>query len=75
MPKDPKYVPLRHPLRAIDVEDLPEPLAIVINSMVQALRRQLATIDRHEKTPRPLLTKPGTVLGKITRSEIYDDVV
>lgn len=73
MVKELKYVPLSHPLRSIEVDGLPEPVALSLNSMVQTLRRQLAVSSRRSR-PEPLLTKSGTVIGGIGRDDIYGDV-
>lgn len=74
MAKEPKYVPLSHPLRSIEVDGLPEPVALSLNSMVQTLRRQLKVSGRRQSHPKPLLTKSGTVIASIRRDDIYGDV-
>lgn len=56
----------------INVEGLPEPLAIAVAAMVQALREQLA--KHQKKEPAELPVWPGTVIGSLTREEIYDDI-
>ena len=61
-------------MRAIDVEGLPEPVVQAVERMVDALRDQF----RDEAGARPkvkLPTRPGKVYGRLTREEIYDDVV
>jgi hypothetical protein len=59
-------------MESINVEGLPEPVARAIQTMVQALREQLAQEQRKE--PAELSVWPGTVIGALTREEIYDDV-
>jgi hypothetical protein len=56
----------------INVEGLPEPVARALEAMVQALREQLAKDQKKE--PGELPVWPGTVIGSLTREEIYDDV-
>lgn len=56
----------------INVEGLPEPVARAVQAMIQALREQLAK-DR-PKEPGELPVWRGTVIGSLTREEIYDDV-
>jgi hypothetical protein len=58
-------------MEAIDVRDLPEPVARAIRDMVEALRKQL----QRPATPgevRELPVWQGTVIGRLTRKEIYD---
>ena len=63
-------------MQSIDVSDLPEPLARVIAQMVEELRRQLVRAT----APQPPLKVPelprldGTVIGTLSREELYDDV-
>jgi 4'-phosphopantetheinyl transferase EntD len=59
-------------MESINVEGLPEPVARAVQAMVQALREQLA--HDQQKAPRELPVWPGTVIGSLTREEIYDDV-
>jgi hypothetical protein len=59
-------------METINVEGLPEPVARALAAMVQALREQLAKDQKTE--PRELPVWPGTVIGSLTREEIYDDV-
>jgi hypothetical protein len=63
-----KEVPMEH----INVEGLPEPVARAVEAMVQALREQLA--KEQKKAPGELPVWAGTVIGSLTRDEIYDDV-
>jgi hypothetical protein len=65
---DQKEVPMEH----INVEGLPEPVARAVQAMVQALREQLAKDQKKEPGKVPVW--PGTVIGSLTREEIYDDI-
>jgi hypothetical protein len=56
----------------INVEGLPEPIARVVKAMVQALRQELAKDEK--KAPGELPVWRGTVIGSLTREEMYDDV-
>ena len=63
----------------IDVTGLPEPVAKAIQAVVEALRDQVPndnsrkTIEKSELA-RELPILPGTILGPLTRKEIYEDV-
>jgi hypothetical protein len=61
-----------HTMENINVEGLPEPVARAIEAMIQALREQLAKDQKKE--PADLPVWPGTVIGSLTREEIYDDI-
>jgi hypothetical protein len=56
----------------INAEGLPELVARAVEVMVQALREQLA--EGQKKEPGELPVWPGTVIGSLTREEIYDDI-
>jgi hypothetical protein len=56
-------------MESINVEGLPEPVARAVQAMVQALREQLA--HDQKKAPGELPVWPGTVIGSLTREEIY----
>jgi len=58
-------------MEAINVKDLPEPVAQAIAAMVNTLREQLRTGKK--KQPVHLPVWEGKPLGKLTRGEIYDD--
>ncbi len=61
-------------MKTIDVEGLPQPVAEAVARMVETLREQLP--DEPEKRQKvKLITRPGRVYGRLTREEIYDDVV
>lgn len=62
-------------MKAIDVEGLPEPIAQALQSVVETLRAQLREINGERREPVVLRTRPGTVLGRLTRKEIYEDAV
>ena len=60
-------------METIDVKGLPEPFARAVRAMVETLRQQLQS----EETPRrkvKFATRPGRVIGNLTREEIYEDV-
>jgi hypothetical protein len=62
-------------MKHIDVHDLPEPVARAIQTTVEAVRQQLK--QPGPAAPRPVKDLPrweGTVLGRLTREEIYDDL-
>ena len=62
---------------AIDVRDFAEPVARAIESMVSTLREQYKVAPKREagkKRHRELPVWPGTVIGCLTRDEIYEDV-
>jgi hypothetical protein len=56
----------------INVDGLPEPVVRAVEAMVQTLREQLAKGEKKEPVELPLWR--GTVIGSLTRDEIYDDV-
>ena len=59
-------------METINVEGLPEPVVRAVEAMVQTLREQLAKGEKKEPVDLPLWR--GTVIGSLTRDEIYDDV-
>lgn len=61
-------------METIDVRGLPEPIAKMILAMVESLRQQN---NGHKPTtpPPPLPIKRGTVIGPLTREQIYNDAV
>lgn len=68
------YILMKHqPSKVISVEGLPTPVAQMLRAMVRTLRDQLRSAPRSTKS-RSLPTWPGTVKGKMTRNEIYEDV-
>lgn len=59
-------------MKTINVEDLPEPVALAIQSVVETLRAQLhAEPKPRERMEFPLW--PGQPIGSLRRREIYDD--
>ncbi len=61
-------------METIRVKGLPEPIAQALEAIVQKLRDQLC--PEHDKKPRvKFRTRQGNVLGRLTRREIYEDVV
>ena len=60
-------------MQNIDVHDLPEPVAKAIEVMVQTLRNQAAAEKGPRSVPTQLPSWPGTVIGKLSRTEIYDN--
>jgi hypothetical protein len=62
-------------METINVEGLPEPVVRAVAAMVQTLREQLAKEEKqakHEPIELPLWR--GTVIGSLSREDIYDDV-
>jgi hypothetical protein len=60
-------------MQTIDVHDLPEPIAQAIAAMVEAVRQRLAP-PASKSMPREFPRWPGTVIGTLSREEIYDDL-
>ena len=58
-------------MKEINVEGLPEPVARAIETVVMMLRQQLRPPGNHHEKVK-LLTRPGTVIGRLTREEIYE---
>ena len=61
-------------MKTIDVGGLPEPIAEAVARMVDALREQYVN-EPQKRQKVKLITRPGKVYGRLTREEIYDDVV
>jgi hypothetical protein len=62
---------------SIDVHDLPEPIAQAIAAMVDTIRIRVSESQlkpTQKDQPAQLPVWPGTTLGSLRRSEIYDDV-
>ncbi|MFW6163443.1 MAG: hypothetical protein ACODAJ_11795 [Planctomycetota bacterium] len=58
----------------VSLDGLPKPVAQAIATMVEKLRQQFR--EQPEKRQKiNLITRPGRVYGRLTREEIYDDVV
>jgi hypothetical protein len=62
-------------METISVKGLPEPIVRAVEAMVQALREQLTNTKGQRKEPVELPLWRGTVIGSLTREDIYDDVV
>lgn len=58
-------------MKEINVEGLPEPVARAIETVVMMLRQQLRPPGNHREQVK-LLARPGTVIGTLTREEIYE---
>ena len=59
-------------MKTLDVEDLPKPVVRALEDMVGALREQLNS----KREDRPFVDLPvweGKVLGRLSRTEIYED--
>ena len=62
-------------MESIDVKDLPEPMARAVEALANAFRGQLAKTNGEHKPRVELPIWEGTVIGDLTRDEIYEDVV
>ena len=63
-------------MESIDVKGLPEPIVRgleIVAQMARNLLEKSETTNGHEQVQ--LGARKGTVYGKLTREEIYDDVV
>lgn len=65
-------------MKTIDVTGLPEQVAQALQAVVRSLRGELGreSIDAAVQSRRKvrLRTRPGRVLGQLTREEIYEDL-
>jgi hypothetical protein len=61
--------------RAIDLQDIPEPIAQAIEAMVHTLREQIKGAQNGQKHPVTLPVWEGKPLGELSREEIYDDAI
>jgi hypothetical protein len=61
-------------MQHIDVSDLPEPVARAIETIVQSLRQQ-PHMAAPKKEAKELPRWQGQVIGKMSREEIYEDVL
>ena len=65
-------------MKTIDVDGLPETVAQALAGVVRTLRQELQAAtertngDGREKVQ--LRVRPGKVIGRLTREEIYEDV-
>ena len=66
-------------MKTLNIEDLPEHVARALENMVRALCDQFGKNQEKDKDKkkekRELPVWPGTVIGRLSREEIYDDVV
>jgi len=58
-------------VKAINVEDLPEPVARALDTVVQTLRSQLVKKRAEPSRKIDLPRWPGTVIGSLRRADIY----
>ena len=61
---------------AIDVTGLPEPVVQALQGMVDSLKEQFSGKNGESAKPyeyRPLKSRPGAVIGPITRESLYGD--
>ncbi len=64
-------------MKTLNVEGLPEPVVRALQTVVETLRGEhhVEPEDHHAKpTRRELPVLPGTVIGSLSRKEIYKDV-
>jgi hypothetical protein len=60
-------------MKAIDVEDLPEPVAQALQVVVRTLRAQFRAAEKPRERVE-LRTWPGRPIGTMSREEIHEDV-
>lgn len=60
-------------IQTINVEDLPQPVAHALETVVRTLREELH-VTAEQRTRVKLPVRPGQVLGHLTRDEIYGDI-
>jgi len=60
-------------MKTVDLEGLPEPVADAVVQMVERLREQFRPRPAVRR-PVKLHTRPGDVIGSLSRAEIYRDV-
>jgi hypothetical protein len=61
-------------MKTINVEELPEPVAIVLETMVETLKAQLRGAgDKRAERHVTFHTKPGMALTSLRREDIYGD--
>lgn len=63
-------------MKTIDVEGIPDQIAQALARFVRAYREHLTrtSAPHHEERPKALPLWPGTVLGHLTRDDIYDHI-
>ena len=61
-------------MKTINVEELPEPVALVLETMVETLKAQLRGAgDKKPQRNVTFHTKPGLALTNLRREDIYGD--
>jgi hypothetical protein len=60
-------------MKVIDVEGLPDEIVQALEQIVQALRERVGLGQEAPRRQVDLPVWPGTVLGRLTREEIYED--
>lgn len=61
-------------MKTINVEELPEPVALVLETMVETLKAQLrGASDQKIRRSVTFHTKPGLALTSLRREDIYGD--
>jgi len=58
-------------MKTINVEGLPEPVVRAVEVVVETVRKQLHTPEKPQ-TPVESPAWPGKVIGKISRTKIYN---
>jgi hypothetical protein len=60
-------------MKTINVDDIPEPVVRAMTAVVETLREELHKAEKPRgKVELPIW--PGKVVGKLTRTEVYQDV-
>lgn len=59
--------------KTINVDGIPEPMARAIAAMVALLRKPQRAKRVHARNRAVLPVRQGTILGKLTRDDIYGD--
>jgi hypothetical protein len=63
-------------MKSINVEELPEPVALAIESVVKTLKVQLRTVAERKPNQRVVFhTKSGRALTALRREDIYGDAL
>ena len=63
-------------MKSINVEELPEPIALAIESVVKTLKTQLRIVAGSKPKQRVVFhPKPGHALTALRREDIYGDAL
>lgn len=63
-------------MKTINVEELPEPIARALESMVETPKASLRPLDDHGMRRRVVFqTRPGRALTSLRREDIYGDAL